>query len=428
MKKSLAALLGWMVLVATVFAEEKPTYPEFAMQKSNVVQVREGIGNVVKKLEAGGDVTIAYFGGSITAQNGWRPKTTAWLKTQYPKANIHEIHAAIGGTGSDLGVYRNAFDVLRHKPDLVFVEFATNDSGASPVNIWKNMEGIVRQTWRANPETDIVYTYTFTADKEPFILQGTYTPSASAMEMLADFYGIPSINFCPRIVSLKQADQLVYKSNEKEIPGKIIFSGDGVHPHDAGHEEYLKDILQGWNAMKTLPAVNHAAKLEKCFVADNNEAAKMVDITPDMLKGNWTKLAQGDKNYGFTNRTGEMWTANAPGSTLTFRFKGSAAKIYDVLGPDCGQVTISVDGKEASKPIPRFDSYCTWYRLATLRCCEGLDPNEVHTVVVTIHPEQPDRHSVAFRLKDPEKELAEPKFQGTNVWFGKIMLMGDLVK
>ncbi|MBP5621957.1 MAG: hypothetical protein J6X44_08085 [Thermoguttaceae bacterium] len=58
----------------------------------------------------------------------------------------------------------------------------------------------------------------------------------------------------------------------------------------------------------------------------------------------------------------------------------------------------------------------------------GLDPNVEHEVSVEIDAEQPDRQPVAFRLQDPEKELKEPKYQGHNVWFGPIMIIGDVVE
>ena len=59
---------------------------------------------------------------------------------------------------------------------------------------------------------------------------------------------------------------------------------------------------------------------------------------------------------------------------------------------------------------------------------EGLDPSTPHTVTVEVHPEQPDRSPVAFRLKDPETELKSPKYQGTNIRVGQILLLGDLVE
>ena len=94
----------------------------------------------------GAEIKIGYLGGSITAQNGWRVQTLAHFRQACPQASFTEINAAIGGTGSDLGVFRVQQDVLSKGPDLLFVEFAVNDGGADPQRIIRAMEGIVRQT------------------------------------------------------------------------------------------------------------------------------------------------------------------------------------------------------------------------------------------------------------------------------------------
>src|SRR5436189_4786807 len=85
---------------------------------------RGGLPNVLAKLKAGLEVRIAYLGGSITAQDGWRPKTLNWFRDHFAPARVIEINAAIGGTGSDLGVFRLQHDVLDQRPDLLFIEFA----------------------------------------------------------------------------------------------------------------------------------------------------------------------------------------------------------------------------------------------------------------------------------------------------------------
>ncbi len=90
------------------------------------------LGRVFTKLKAGRPVTIAYFGGSITAAPGYRVQVTKWFRDQFPNAEVREVNAAIGGTGSDLGVFRCGVDVAAHDPDLVFVEFNINDG--SPVD------------------------------------------------------------------------------------------------------------------------------------------------------------------------------------------------------------------------------------------------------------------------------------------------------
>ena len=424
MYKTFIAALALVLTCALAMAQG--SRPTFETQPAVVVQARSGIGSTIAKLEAGKDVTVAYFGGSITAAPGWRPKTTAWLQSQYPSAKIHEVDAAIGGTGSDLGVYRCYHDVIAFKPDLVFVEFSVNDGGAAPEKIWMQMEGIVRQIWKANPETDIVFTYTFIRGYYECTLAGECSRAASAMEQLAEFYNIPSINFCPRIAKMCKDGELAIKFDEAQ-PGQIIFSRDNVHPTDEGHELYLKDIQLFWEQVKTAQPVNHATALEKTFFSKNYENARLVQINPKWLHGTWRKLEQGDPLYWATQRAGDIWTSGTPGDTVEFKVKGTEVKIYDLLGPNGGQVKITVDGKDAQHLVPLFDSFCTYHRLGTLYVAGRLDPNVEHTVVVTIDANQPDRSSIAFRLQDPEKELAEPKYQGTNVWFGSILIVGDVL-
>jgi len=425
MKSVFAALALLLVSAFPAITTAQPTYQAVAAE---LVKPRDGLGNVLAKLAAGETVRVAYLGGSITAANGWRVKTTAWLKQKYPNATIEEIHAAIGGTGSDLGVFRLERDALRHKPDLLFVEFAVNDGGAQPDRIWKAMEGIVRQTWATNPETDICFVYTFRVNYEEDLRRGDCPRAASAMEMLADHYGIPSVNFAKKIVELEADEKLIFKSDQPE-EGKIHFSKDGVHPLDAGHEIYTEVLADAIEQMAAdAQVVDHAAKLKNAFVKDHWQAAKMVPISSDMLSGNWKALpddAQLQKRFG--RRMGQIYEATEPGSKLTFRFRGSTAKLYDLLGPDGGQVIISVDGKPREKPVPRFDSYCTYHRIATLSVAGNVDPNEVHEVTIEIHPEQPDRQPVAFRLKNPEEELKAPKYQGTKVRASQILVLGDIV-
>jgi lysophospholipase L1-like esterase len=421
-----AAAVAAMACSWPLMAAEMPVYQAVRAEK---IRPRDGIGHVMARIQAGQEVTVAYLGGSITAANGWRPKTTAWLQKTFPKAKFNEIHASIGGTGSNLGVFRLEHDALQHNPDLLFVEFAVNDGGAAPENIWRSMEGIVRQTWRKNPCTDIVFAYTIHHGMLDDLKKGDCPRSASAMEMLADFYGIPSVNFAVPVVELLGQDKLVFRADNQPERGKIWFTKDGCHPRDEGHEIYLQLMAEAITQMKGSKPADHRAKLAKTFVADNWEAAKMVPINQKMLSGDWKALPADDsKQKSFGKRMGQLWKASQPGAKLHFKFRGSTAMLYDLLGPDCGQVVITVDGKTREKPAPLFDSYCTYHRIATLGLVSGSDPNQIHEVTIEIHPQQPDRKSVAFRLKDPDKELKMPKFQGTNVWASQILLLGDLVE
>ncbi len=419
-----------MTLFAAVLAvAELNAAPEYRQQPAVAIQPRGGIGHVLAKIKAGEEVVVAYLGGSITAANGWRPGTTAWLKEKYPEANFREIHAAIGGTGSDLGAFRVGRDALQHDPDLLFVEFAVNDGGAAPEAIWRQMEGIVRQSWRRKPQTDIVFTYTIAANMTNDVAVGLCPRSSSAMEMLAEHYAIPSVNFAVPVVDLLQQGKLVFTAAEKPADGRIWFARDSCHPNQEGHAIYVDLLKLAWSRMEGSPPVDHAAKLDGCFVADHWEAAKMVPLEEGMLSGNWRKMDEDEpRQKSFGNRMGQIWTADQPGSAVRFKFRGRIARLYDLLGPDGGQVIVTVNGERSAKPVPRFDSYCTYHRIAALALVSGDAMDAVHDVKVEIHPEQPSRQPVAFRLKEPEKELAGLKFQGTRIWASQLMLLGDLVE
>ena len=428
---SLTAVL-LILSMSVVLAEEER---EFKVATPQAVRVRDGVPHFLSKLANKEEMKIAYFGGSITAANGWRVQTLAKFNEIFPDSKFTEINAAIGGTGSDLGVYRLEYDVLRHNPDLVFVEFCVNDGGASYESIWRQMEGIVRQIWKHSNETDVVFVYTYRVGHENDYLAVKTPRSVSAMEQIADFYGVPSLDFNIAVVGMHEAGKLTYQADSAE-EGKLLFSNDGVHPLDEGHEIYTKVVTDAFEEMRqqnektSFPSVEaRKEKLNNTFVADNYEEAKLVPIKKTQLLGTWTPLPEDSPLNWIKSRLGDVvYTSDSPGSQLKFKFKGSHAAVYDVLGPDGGQVWVTVDGKRREKPIARFDSLCTYHRLATLVLAADLDPNVTHEVVVEIDEEQPDRSSVAFRLQNPEKELAEPKYQGRNVWFGPLMIIGEVVE
>ena len=402
------------------------------------VRVRDGIGRTLAKLRAGEKVRIAYFGGSITQQDGWRCQTTDWLKKEYPKAQVVEYAASIGGTGSELGAYRLAFDVLRHEPDLVFVEFATNDGGRMPEQIWKSMEGIVRQTWKTLPETDIVFVYTITSSMLGDYGQGLTTEPASAMEQLADHYGIPSITFGPRVVDELKAGRLVMKLGEVETlnPDGVqsgfkdrLFAKDGVHPTDYGHSFYLKSVQAGFAAMASLPPADHAAKLVTPFMPGNLENAKFVDIDETMLEGeDWNEQdewnGEHDALLWFVGRMGRVWKSQTAGDRLKFRFRGDSCAILELVGLEVGAVEVTVDGVKRPGPVIRTDGYGSYFRMSALPVYDG-EYGE-HEVEVAVSAENAD----AAKAKYFAKQIKENPRRFAGNWFYpiKVLVNGEIIE
>ena len=407
---------------------------DFPLAPAEEVHARGGLPNFFAKAERpDSEIKVAYLGGSITAQAGYRVKSLAHFRTMFPGAKFTEINAAIGGTGSDLGVFRVKQDVLDQHPDLLFVEFAVNDGGAAPEQIFRCMEGIVRQTWKTAPQCDICFVYTVTEALVAPMLEGKYPRAASAMEKVAEHYHIPSIHMGMEVAKLAKEGRLVWKAplpktdEEKAALGdKFVFAPDSVHPHpETGHELYLQAIVRSLTPIRAASARPGAHELGAPLVADNYERAQLLPISEATLSASFTKLDPAKdamaKNFP---RLKDLHRASKPGETITFQFKGTRAALYDLVGPDCGQVIVTLDAQPA-KIVPRFDSYCTYPRLATLVIGSEL-PDTVHTVKIEIHPEQPDKAKI---LAQRQNKIDKPeRYDGTAIYPGAILVLGELVK
>ena len=421
--KTIITLIITFVSTSLLYASEYP------LRNAAECTVRNGLPNFFQKLERGESVNIAYLGGSITQQDGWRPKTLQWFREQFPQAKISEIHAAIGGTGSDLGVFRLKQDVLDHSPDLLFVEFAVNDGGVEPDRIHQTMEGIVRKTIRNDPTTDICFVYTLVGAWTQTLRDGKFPRAASAMEAIADHYGIPSIHMGLRVAILEGEGKLIFKSakpkteeEKKALEGKILFSPDNVHPYtDTGHELYLQAVARGMNQIRKIGKPGPHT-LPNPFTEKNWENANMLPLSKAELSSGWRKLDPETNAIAkrFQNRMPAMYYTNQPGESIRFQFKGTCVRIYDILGPDCGQVNVKID----QNPIvvkPRFDSYCTYHRLGSFTIAENL-PDTIHTVELSLHPDQPDKAAI---LATRNNKMDNPERYDDTAWYvGAILIFG----
>jgi lysophospholipase L1-like esterase len=398
---------------------------------------RGGLPNFLAKAKAGDEVRVAYLGGSITAAPGWRVKSLADFKQEFPRATFSEINAAIGGTGSDLGAYRVGQDVIAHAPDLVFIEFAVNDGSTPPEQIMATMEGIVRQILRANPATDICFVYTVS---EPFLgdlAAGRCQRSAAAMEAVADHYAIPSVHFGIEVARRIAAGTLTFKG-EKPNPfdpatTPMLFSTDGVHPLvETGQVLYADVLARAFDVIAEASGAAAPHALPEPLRGDAWEQARIVPITADMLAGPWQRVSSDNdpQAKAFANRMPVLWKADAAGATLRFRVqvpeapgvKARRMAIYDLLGPGAGAVTIRVDGGEPRR-VPRIDGYCTYFRIATLSLGD-LAPGE-HDIEITLTDERLDKQSILFETN--RDDLAKnPDKYAPHVWYASaVLVFGD---
>jgi lysophospholipase L1-like esterase len=385
------------------------------------LHARSGLPNFFFKLHRGDSVKIAYFGGSITAAaGGWRDQSAAWIQKEFPRAKVGLVNAAIGGTGSDLGVFRQRNDVLAHHPDLVFVEFAVNDHGAAPERILKTMEGIVRQIRRAHSRTDICFVYTLTATSAPTVVEGKLTNAMIAMEEVAAHYGIPSVQLGLEVIDLYKKGNLLFKGDPKEHPGKTVFSQDSVHPYtETGHRLYAEALARSLSALKPI-SHRKSHKLIKPLSKDNWENARMVLATELAGAADWQLLTESDPiARQFRNRLPVLLKSKSAGASLTLSFEGRIAGFYDVVGPGCGQFEVSVDNGPTVE-YPRFDRFSTYHRTHYFFIPE-MNPGK-HTVSLKVSDKPLDKMAILKTGNNQPGELT--RYETNDCYAGYVLLLG----
>lgn len=381
------------------------------------LNAREGLSNFFNKTNKGDSVTIAYLGGSITAANGYRVQSAALFRDKY-KWKVRDINAGLGGTGSDLGAFRFDNDALQFNPDLVFVEFAVNDFDKDSVNIAKAMEGIVRQTKKKNPKTDICFIYTVSKNMFPELKEGEIAMSTRVMERIADYYGIPSINMAATVISLLHQDKLIYETKEENDPqGRIIFSRDGVHPSLAGHQLYTDAIERSFSAMLKMKR-NKKNTLPPAMRNNNYELAKYYSVK-SFPRSEGFKLMDAKHSLSrFLDVYGDLIYTDNPQDSLVVNFRGTMVGFEDIMGPNSCAFSVSIDGGAPAR-IPRFDFWSGGYRRSYFLLGELPEGN--HRAVIRLDNTPFDK----FKVVDPNEVKDRSEYKDNYIYVGKVMMLGE---
>ncbi|MDF2685913.1 MAG: hydrolase family protein [Clostridia bacterium] len=336
--------------------------------------------NSLKKLKLEKKLTIGYFGGSITEAGGsngrlgWRGRTTDAIKALYPDSDIKEIQAAIGGTGSDLGAFRIKNDLLIHKPDLIFIEFAVNDSGTAEKRISRSIDGIVRSIIKNNPLSDIIFIYTTTASIIEAVNNRKGYSSREIMSRICEHYNIPYIDIGE---ALKEAIE------NGETWDNL--APDKVHPSDKGHALYFEKLKASMpeyfnkNTDVSSNALHNELKspysdnpYDNCCVYDawNIECSNGFFKVDKSLSGRYPHYIEGKA-----------------GATLSLTFKGDILGLYWLIAPDSGKIALSVDD-EKERIYSSWDSYAlNFTRAGYLIINEDLNKAE-HTLKIRVLEEK----------------------------------------
>ncbi|SEM03542.1 protein of unknown function [bacterium A37T11] len=401
--------------------------------------LRDGFLNFLDKAEKQKELRVAYLGGSITqVDDRYRRQATAVISRIFPKNDISEISAGIPGTDADLGACRVSDQLLTRHPDVVFVEFAVN--GGFP----EGMEGIIRKIKKADSRTDICFLYAATAGQLAYYGQGRVLPHIAELEKLADHYQIPSVHMALLPALLLQYGKLVPKGDPASLPSRLVFTQDGVHPLERGGNLYAGSIGRMMKAalLQQNEKSGLGDDLPPPYYADNWEDADWEDpMKAAKFSDGWKEIPVSGKLTQFSAWFPSVMAAGNAGDAFTVSFEGDAIGLFDIGGPEVGQLRVKLDGKEvgwkqekgvryreddSGSPIfNRFNVNCNnRYRgqFFVLQTSPGR-----HVVTFSIDREIPDKQGILGPAQQGDITAHPDKYAHRDIYLAKVLVKGRIV-
>ncbi|MDR1223118.1 MAG: SGNH/GDSL hydrolase family protein [Tannerella sp.] len=155
------------------------------------------------------------------------------VKEVYPYAAVNAITTAIGGENSEQGARRFREEVLTHRPDVVFIDYALNDRGIGLERAGAAWETMIEEAISANVKVILL---TATPDTSVNILDGqtALAQHAGQIRELAEKY---HTGFIDSYAAFR----------EKKINGEDIveYMSQINHPNEKGHR-LVRDSIIPW--------------------------------------------------------------------------------------------------------------------------------------------------------------------------------------
>ncbi len=343
---------------------------------ADFITVRSDLNNLYNKMKENSAVRVTYLGGSVTVgagatnaeANSWRALTYQWLLANSPKAVVLQNNVAIGGTGSHLGAFRTQTDVIDANPDLLFVEFAVNDSYCgthAAGNSTLYFEQIVRQVREALPECEIIAVYV-TDTYASSLADAALGSVAKAHDAVCEKYGITSIN----------VGGALWREIKQTGANWSDYVSDVVHPADAGYRiyadaviEYLSEYLAGEPTYTY--SETEAYGLPTDYADKRNETMKLevIQMTDESVFDSIKGFEFNDTYSSSTKLAGSICPVDAD-NEFTITFKGTGLDLYTSVSAEY-TFEYSIDGGDfVQKKMLKHD--------APFKFLDGLEPGE-HT-------------------------------------------------
>jgi lysophospholipase L1-like esterase len=372
------------------------------------------------RAQAGDRLTVVFYGASLTwganatdqTYFSYRARVAARLTEKYPLARFTFRDAAIGGTGSQLGVFRLDRDVLAKKPDLVFVDFTANDDiNSDDPETLASYESIIRRlvTEAQVPVVQVLFPFKWNIDRallDKMKRRDAHTAISAA-------YGTGLGDAVLRVIeTVEQGGATV----------DTLWNTDGVHPGNAGYDLFAAAAWDGYiqavAAKKTCTAPErmlHAptymkqARVRLSSLGDlpagwRRGVPNLVSAYFDMLMSRWL-----DDEVIATNRREEKDSAGKKTlvpqqvAPLEVKFRGEMVLLFGEGTPKSGRYRAFIDGKLVERQVPNAKEPLREFDAASIAA--PSKGNAHHVAVIATGLDTATDHTLQIEpVFDPDKE------------------------
>ncbi|MEP7257627.1 MAG: GDSL-type esterase/lipase family protein [Flavitalea sp.] len=317
-----------------------PYYPYF--------NSRDGLQHSLDIFSANKNATVAFLGGSITFNAGWRDMVCDYLKRRFPATQFHFIAAGISSLGSLPHAFRLQRDVLdKGKVDLLFVEAAVNDHANKTDSLiqLQSLEGIVRHARNNNPAMDIALMSFADEFKSADFDNGIVPTEVVNHELIAEHYRLPSINLAKEVHDRISNNEFSWKADFKDL-----------HPSPFGQQLYFNTIKAMLSACFDSAGLKHemaSLPLPAPLMSAPIDKGRFVSITKVKADKNWKWYKDWTPSDSLPTRVGfvhvPLLETTTPGASFTYRFRGSAVGLSLLTDAEAGTIVYSIDNGQANE-------------------------------------------------------------------------------
>ncbi|PRD50796.1 SGNH/GDSL hydrolase family protein [Sphingobacterium gobiense] len=154
------------------------------------------------------------------------------LKKEYPKAVINIITTSIGGEHAEKGAARFPSDVLPHRPNVVFIDYALNDLGLGLERASTAWEKMIKEA-KSNDIPVVLLTPSPDQRQDMGNTENVLRQHAQQIKRLAAKYGLP-------VADSYTAFESVFKEKGTIAP----LMSHVNHPNRLGHELIANEIFK----------------------------------------------------------------------------------------------------------------------------------------------------------------------------------------